>query len=724
MNKDRLGARLLETFLGELDEQLRAMNADLLALEAAPGDANRLKSVFRVAHTLKGAARAAGIPAVEKTCHALESMLAEAREGKRKLGGGEFALLFSAVDALADAGRRLRAKEDPLGGPLAALLSSLEPTGGPTAARPSTPVVSGPAAASERGDGQVRIETEKLDALFASAGQLLTANARAAARPAEIAALHDFAIRSATELRRTGHKLRLALERAGAPQTEAQAVTALEQVMRRIVLETGRMAAGLAEDARVLARTTGEVLDRARRLRMRPFTEACEALPRAVRDLATASGKQVQLAVIGGEVEADRSVLDALREPLMHLVRNAVDHGIESPTERERGGKPRHGTLRVAAALRGDRLVVTVADDGAGLDVEAIRAQLTRGGRAAPESDRELSRLLFQSGVTTRARPTEISGRGVGLDIVRTVTEQMGGSVDVAWESAAGTAFTLECPVTLATVRAVLVAVGPQALALPTAYVERLLRVRLADIKHAEGRPVISAGEVPVPLVPLARLLPRLVEKPVADPVPVVLLTAGDRRLAVAVDELIAEQEVLVQPLERLTHPLPHLSGGALLGTGSVALVLNPPALIDAGLQLPEGAELPAAEGAAARPQKRRILVVDDSITTRTLEQSILEAAGYEVLTAVDGSDGWRVLQEHGCDLLVADIEMPRMDGFALCEAVRGSKRFKDVPIVLVTAMETPEHRARGLEVGADAYIGKSSFDQQNLLDVIRQLLG
>jgi two-component system chemotaxis sensor kinase CheA len=725
MNKDRLAARLLEAFLGELDEQLRAMNADLLALEAAPGDANRLKSVFRVAHTLKGAARAAGVPLVEKACHALESLLVEAREGKRKLGADELALLFSAVDALADSGRRLRAKEDPLGAPLATLLARLGLSDGPLASHPPAPAPPPAApAAPKRGDGQVRIETEKLDALFASAGQLLTANARAAARPAEIAALHDLAMRSTTELRRAGHRLRLALERAGAPQADVQAVTALEHVMRRFVLETGRMAFGVAEDARALARTTGEVMDRARRLRMRPFTDACEALPRAVRDLATASGKQVQLAVIGGEVEADRSVLDALREPLVHLVRNAVDHGIEPPKERERAGKPRHGTVRVAAALRGDRLLVTVADDGAGLNVEAIRSQLTRGGMTGPESDRELARLLFQSGVTTRARPTEISGRGVGLDIVRTAVERIGGSVDVAWESGSGTAFTLDCPVTLATVRAVLVAVGPQALALPTAYVERLLRVRLADIKHAEGRPVIAVGEVPVPLVPLARLLPRLAEKPASDPVPVVLLAAGDRRLAVAVDELIAEQEVLVQPLERLTHPLPHLSGGALLGTGRVALVLNPPALIDAGLQLPAGVELPAAEVAAARAAKRRILVVDDSITTRTLEQSILEAAGYDVLTAVDGADGWRALQERGCDLIVADIEMPRMDGFALCEAVRGSKRFKEVPIVLVTAMETAEHRARGLEVGADAYIGKSSFDQQNLLDIIRQLLG
>src|SRR6266571_5365190 len=453
----------------------------------------------------------------------------------------------------------------------------------------------------DRGDGQVRVAGEKLDVLLASTEQLLIAGSRVASRPAELAALHDFAARWATEWRRAGRRLRLALERSGASAATRQAVHVVEEHLGRLVHDTSRLAASATEDARTLAQATDEVADRVRGLRMRPFAEACEALPRAVRDIAAAVGKEVQLEIRGGDVHADRAVLDGLREAILHLVRNAVDHGIEPPVVREQAGKSRTGTVAVAAAVRGDRIIVTVADDGAGLDVPAIRAQLERRGVPVPTAERDLAPALLAAGVSTRAETTAISGRGVGLDIVRAAVGRIRGKADVTWVAGRGTTFTLECPPTLATVRALLVAVGPQILAVPTIHIARLARITPEAIRHAEGR---------------------------------------------------------------------------------------------------------------------------QAIATRTLEQSILDAAGYDVLTAVDGGDGWRVLQEHGADLVVADIEMPRMDGFALCEAIRASKRFKELPVVLVTALETPEHRARGLEVGADAYLGKSSFDQQNLLDTITQLLG
>ncbi len=725
MNKDQLAGRLLATFTAELEEQVRAMNADLLALEAAPADAERLKSLFRVAHTLKGAARAAGVPPVEQACHALETLLADARDGKLVLGSAEFALLFSAADALSDAGKRLKVGQELAGSPVAAWRERVQRRGtgtGPTAAA-GIPAPS-PPPGGERGDGQVRVEAEKLDALLAATGQLLVTGARVASRPAELQALHDVVARSATEWSRTGRRLRLALEQSSAPSALVQAVRGMEENLRGVLHDAGRLVAGAADDARVLGQATDDVADRVRRLRMRPFSEACEALPRVVRDLATTAGKMMDLEVLGGAVEVDRAVLEGLREALLHLVRNAVDHGIEPPAERERGGKPGRGKVTVMAALTGDRLTVTVSDDGAGLDVPAVRAQLERRGLPVPRDDGDLARTLFEGGVSTRAEATAISGRGVGLDVVRAAVERIRGSVDVRWVPGGGTTFTMECPPTLATIRALLTAVGSQLLAVPTSNVERLLRVRPEEIKHAEGRDVIATPEAPVPLVAMARLLPPLVERPVTGPVPVVLLRAGERRLAIAVDELVAEQEVVLRPIERGRKPLLHLSGAAILGTGRVALVVNPVAIVGAGLGLGTGPGVAIAEAKPAGRAQRRILVVDDSITTRTLEQSILEAAGYEVRTAVDGADGWKVLQEHGCDLVVADIEMPRMDGFALCEAIRTSKRFKELPVVLVTALETQEHRARGLEVGADAYIGKSSFDQQNLLDTISQLVG
>ncbi len=731
MNKDQLAARLLATFVAELEEQIRAMNADLLALEANPTDPERLRSLFRVAHTLKGAARAAGVPAVEQACHALETLLAEARDGRLPLGAEEFALLFAAADALGDAGKRLKEGRTLGDAPIAALRDRLR-GGEPGKRRPATASAAAPAppsppsppASGERGDGQVRVEAITLDALLAATGQLFVTGGRVATRPVELEALHDAAARSATDWRRTSRRLRLALARSGAHSALIQAVNGMEESLRQLLRETARLAADAADDARALAQVTDAVADRVRRLRMRPFREACEALPRVVRDLATTAEKSVDLEVLGGDVAVDRAVLDGVREPLLQLVRNAVDHGIEAPAERARSGKPERGTVTVAAALRGDRLTITVSDDGAGLDVPAVRTQLQRRGLAVPPDERELVRALFEGGISTRAEATAISGRGVGLDVVRAAAERIRGTMRVDWVSGRGTTFTLECPPTLATIRTLLAAVGPQLVAFPTTHIERLLRLRPEDIKHAEGRDLVVTPTAPVPLVALARLLPPLVTRPPAGRLAVILLRVGDRRLAVAVDELVAEQELMLRPLGRGRRPLPHVSGAAMLGTGRIALVLNPVTILAAGLGLGAGPGLVSGEGQATERSKRRIVVVDDSITTRTLEQSVLEAAGYDVRTAVDGADGWKVLQEQGADLVVTDVEMPRMDGFALCEAIRTSKRFKGLPVVLVTALETPEHRARGLEAGADAYLGKSSFDQQHLLDTIIQLLG
>ena len=725
MNKGDLAARLRVTFLAELDELVGAMNTDLLSLEAEPADPERLRSLFRVAHTLKGAARAAAVPQIEQACHALETRLVDARDRKRALGPEEFALLFSMADALGDAGSRLKTGGDLADSSLAALRDQL------TRREPGTPPPVTPTVFPQslprlepREDGQVRVEAEKLDALLAATSQLFVTGSRVASRPTDLQALRDGAARSATEWGRTSRRLRLALERAAAPAALVRAVSGMDDKWRHVLDQAGRLAGEAADDARVLAQATDDVADRVRRIRRRPFAEVCEGLPRVMRDLAATAGKEIDLEVLGGEAEVDGAVLNGLRDALLQLVRNAADHGIELPAERERLGKPRRGKVSVAAALRGDRFVVTVSDDGVGLDMAAVRARLERRGLPVPSDDRALGRTLFDGGFSTRAEATAISGRGVGLDVVREIVARIRGTVDVIWVRGQGTTFTLECPPTVATIRAVLVALGSQLLAIPTTYVDRLLRVRPDEIKHVEGRDTIATPAAPVPLVALARLLPPLVERTVTGALAVVLLRAGDRRLAVVVDELVGEQEILMRPVGRGRESLPLVSGAAILGTGRLALVVNPVAIIAAGLGLGPGPGLDLVDGKSSGRARQRLLVVDDSITTRTLEQSILEAAGYDVRTAVDGADGWKALQEHGCDLVVADVEMPRMDGFKLCEAIRASKRFKELPVVLVTALETPEHQARGLEIGADAYIGKSSFDQQNLLDTIRQLLG
>jgi two-component system chemotaxis sensor kinase CheA len=578
------------------------------------------------------------------------------------------------------------------------------------------------AAPAEAAGEQVRVPAAGLDRLLASAGELTVASSRLETRAPELEVLRDSAAGLAREWQRLAHHVSAALERTGARPEVAGAVAGLGDELRRLAGAAEQAAAASRDDARRVTRAAAEVSDRAHRLRMRPFADACDALPRVVRDVARSAGKRARLEVRGGRVDADRAVIDALREILLHLVRNAVDHGIRAPEVRARAGKAEEGRVVVAAALRGDRLQVTVSDDGAGLNEAAVRGQLARRGLPVPDSPAALGRALFEAGFSTRDQADAISGRGVGLDAVRDAVARIRGSVEVTWEAGRGTTFHLECPVSLASVRVLLAEVDGQLLALPTAAVEHLERVQPERLRQAEGRPVLVGEGAPVPVVSLARVLgPPFAERPAERAAVAVRLAAGERRLAVVVDGLLAEQEVVVRPLERIRVPLRHVSGAALLAGGDVALVLDPAALLATGLAPGAGITL---AGAPAQPARRRVLVVDDSVTTRTLEQSILEAAGCEVLTAVDGAEAWERLQDEPCDLVVSDVEMPRMDGFALCRAIRESRRFRTLPVVLVTALEHEEDRARGLEAGADAYLVKSSFDQQELLDTIRELVG
>ena len=779
MPRDALAARLLQTFLTELDDQLGVLEADLLAMErqGSTGDAERLNRVFRVAHTLKGAARVANVPQVEAVCHAIESRLADARSGGRALSEQEIALLLATVDALAGAGTRLRAGEPVDQQTLGALERRLgsavveeeaaprpaaRGAAGDTAERgtvtsatadapPSdasakratpadsverdgetehAPSVTDPAAiatVTAPAQQSLRIEASRLDDLLHAAGQLAVTVARADEQPDTLEELASDAERWLARWRRGAPRLRQALVRAGAT-AERQLLDQFEAQLRRFTLELGRVSVAVRGDARALHRASAEMTDEVHRLRLRPFAEAVEALPRAVRDVAAASGKRVRLELEGTDVEADRAVLDALREALLHLVRNAVDHGIEAPAERERAGKPAEGTVRVAAEVRGGAVRVTVADDGSGLDREAVSEQLAARGLPVPESDEELVDVLFQGGFSTRREATAISGRGVGLDVVKAAIERARGVVRVRWTAGVGTTFVLETPLTLATQRAVIVGVGQQQLAIPSRAIERLLRLDPADVRESGGRRLLPTPDGPVPLVSLARLLgPPLAERPATGRRPTVLLSVAERRLAVTVDRFVDECELVVRPLERRGGgALTTVAGAAILADGRIALVLNPAALVAAGLGRQRAAapdtssEAPAVEETPATP---RLLVVDDSITTRTLEQSVLEAAGYEVVTAVDGADGWRLLQERGADLVLTDVEMPRMDGFTLCETIRASRRFAQLPVVLVTSLEAPEHRERGLAAGADAYVVKSGFDQEALLATVRALL-
>jgi two-component system chemotaxis sensor kinase CheA len=723
---DALAARLLSIFIEELGEQVQQLNEELLALERAPGDAEHLRGVFRVMHTLKGAARAAGVLEVENLCHLMENDLAQARDGAAPPGGAQIALLFEAADALADARDRLAAGTSLADGPIATVLQHARGRGQPVrGARTMTPPPAAPAPApapipppppppsppaapvprpapEAARDELVRVGLHHVDAISNAAGEVTSLAAVLADRADELAAL----------------RLRVRRQRERPESRDDSTLAEVDREITRLLRRAG-------DDARTLGAVSGRLSGTARRLRQRSLRELSETLPRVVRDVAHDVGKRARLVVTGEEVEADRVVIEALREPLLHLVRNAVDHGLEPEAERLAAGKPAEGTIRVDASLRGDRLRIAITDDGRGLDLAAIRRALTQRGRAAPSDDAALRRTIFDEGFSTRQQATTLSGRGVGLGIVRVAVARVGGTVEVTSTWGQGTAFVLEVPLSIATLRALMVEVDGVPFGIPSAFVARVDRVGAADITRVDGRAMLVSEGAPTPVTTLAALLgPPFAEPNVDDTLQIVTIEAGGRRLGLVVDDMTDERELVLRPIEHAGAAATALTvGAALLGDGNVVLVLGAAALL-ADVATGATPSLAAPPAGRVLPGSQRILVVDDSITSRTLEQSVLAAAGYDVITAVDGLEAWRIIEHDQIALVVSDVEMPHLDGIGLCERIRASARTASLPIILVTSLDAPAERARGLEAGADAYVTKSGFDQDILLDTERQQLG
>ena len=737
MDRTSLIKRLMSTFLGELDEHVRSLNRDLLALEKdplGPGRDETFKSLLRAAHSLKGAARSVNVRPIESASHLLEELFISGRDGRSPFDHERFSLLFASADAIEEAGIRLREQADLSDSPLVALIPHLEAAGRrittvvPPAPAP-TPAAEPTPGESSVGSAFVRVPAEKLDELLMHSGELLVARRRVGSRGDDLSTIREFLGRWRAEWRLAEKPLAALLGKPDAPDRPSSTVGPLPprvastlrragETLGRLDRDLERLASAMSGDRVQLDRAAGLLEDEVRRARMLPFAEACQGLERTVRDVARAVDKQVELVIEGGQVEIDRSVLEALKDPLRHLVHNAVDHGVESPSRRVELGKPPVARVTVAATLRGAEVEVTVADDGGGLDLDQLREQARRRGLDEPADVRDLERIIFLPGFSTAGRITNISGRGVGLDVVKDRLEQLHGTIDLASKPGQGLRFTLAVPLTLTTLRALLASVGGQVFAFATTNTQKLVRVGPADFKGVEGCRVLSMGGPLLPVASLAETLGLPYREP-SGKTPAVIVAAGERRMAFLVDEFLAEQEITVKGLGARVRHARFFSGATILPSGKIALVLNAASLIRAALARGSGT---ATIVPSPRPRKR-LLVVEDSVTTRSMEKGLLEAAGYEVATASDGEAGWRALQEWTPDLLISDVEMPRMDGFALIRAVRSSARFAHLPVVLFTSRGNEPDRARGIEVGANAYLVKGASDQRSLLETVAQLL-
>jgi two-component system chemotaxis sensor kinase CheA len=465
---------------------------------------------------------------------------------------------------------------------------------------------------------------------------------------------------------------------------------------------------------------------------MLPIATLFNQFPRMVRDLARDQGKEIVLEREGQETEVDRQALELMKDPLTHLLRNAVDHGVEVPEDRLASGKPRQGTIRLRAEQRGNNLVLTVFDDGRGIDVNAVRRaaverDLVSSGKIADLSEREVVDLIFHSGLSTARQITDLSGRGVGMDVVQKNLEQARGSIRVETQLGLGTTFTLTLPITLTTSQVLLVRVAGDMIGLPMMNVERILHVDVKQIGTIEGHPAIYADGHPLSLISLANALklPEMEQSLPSDAkIPTVILSMAEMRIALRVGGFLSTQQVVVKPLGGQLRRVRNIAGAAILGDGQLVTILNVSDLMKSIQAKPDTSWTPSIVTKEAR--RWRVLLVDDSITTRALEKHILESAGYEVLAAADGQEAWELIcrNERGLpDLVVSDVNMPKMDGFTLTQSIKNDGRYSRMPVVLVTSLESSQDRLHGMEAGADAYIIKSTFDQRELLDTIERMI-
>ena len=571
----------------------------------------------------------------------------------------------------------------------------------------------------------VRVNLEKLENLASLAEELLTMKIEMEDHLASVQQVKTHIHEMAVAWRRVGSvsgvwsKNRQDQESFLKQSTDS--ITELDAV-------SGRMHRDMRTTTSRLSILVGALQDDIRMMRLVPVATLLRPMTRSVRDIARELGKQVNFEIRGDEIEIDRTVLEGIRDPLVHLLRNALDHGIESPESRQAVGKPAEGLLRISVRGEGGQIVMVVEDDGNGIRVEKIvetarKKKIATDAELAAMGRDEILGLVFRPGFSSKEIITSISGRGVGLDVVVSNLRSLKGSVQIETEEDKGTRFVLKLPITLATDHGVLVRAGGTVFAIPTAAVDRVMELRGDDVLEVEASHAIMHHGRAIPLRDLAGTLELESREPIdRDHLPVLIVSKGWDSVAFLVEEVIGEREVVIKPFRPPLISVRNVTGGTLTGSGEVIMVLNPADLVTSALT-GNRLSIRALEHQGETAAAPRILVVDDSITTRTLEKSILEHAGYDVSVAVDGKQAWTILQEQTFDLVVSDVEMPGMDGFQLTERIKQSEHLNTLPVIIVTSLANEADRRRGIEVGAQAYIVKGKFETKALLDVVSQLI-
>jgi len=725
--EDEFHKQLRAIFKIEAEEHLQAIGAGLLELEKAPAPEEQrrlIETVFRAAHSLKGAARAVDFTEIESICQSLEDTFASWKRQERAPSPQELDTLHRALNTITAAMAPPPARAD----------------SAPTAIVP--PPAQSAAEKASHGE-TVRIAVSKLDARLLEAEEMLMAKLTTGQRVEDLREVaHQFeAWRKVwVAVEPDARAFRQALDRPAPSQPRltpglARLLEFLDWNVDYLKSLENRVAAitqTAEQDRHLVGKLVDDLLEESKKLLLLPFGTLSTSFPKLVRDLCRDQGKDADLVLRGEEVEIDKRILEEMKDPLIHLLRNCIDHGVESSEQRTRLGKPPRATITLAVSrVNGSKVELRVSDDGAGIDAGKVKESAVKHGLISAEEARQLGdaearALVFQPEVSTSPIITRLSGRGLGLAIVREKAEKLGGAVSVESEPRLGTSIGIVLPAMLATFRGILVEAAGRLFVVPTAQVERVARVKPEDIQTVEGRETISLSGRAVALVRLAEVLelprPQRNGEPSAA-APVIILGTGEQRVAFAVDAVLDEQEVLVKPLRKPLARVRNVTGATVLGSGLVAPILNVPDLLKSARKAGGAVTGVTAGTKLEETEAKAILVVEDSITSRMLLKGILESAGYQVKTAVDGAEAFTMLRSEHFDVVVSDVQMPRMNGFDLTAKIRADKKLAELPVVLVTALEAREDRERGIDAGANAYLVKSSFDQSNLIEAVRRLI-
>ncbi|MDY0206847.1 MAG: hybrid sensor histidine kinase/response regulator [Pseudomonas sp.] len=710
--------KFIGRFVDEAQDHLGQLNSGLSALEHGAASAEQVNSLFRSAHTLKGSSRMLKLEPITQLAHSLEDLLSALREQQVQVNHTVMDALYQGVDALSDQVEQLHksgqvvelsAAQSQLCQQLTALAqgqaieTDVQASTVPAAGKPS----SAPESQSESvapllvTSDTVRVKLTKLDELIKLMGELSASHA----------GMH--------ELVATARRLE--------QQFQHQARGELPKAMRQFTCDIRDIV--VSQDS-----LTQELHDRALQMRMLPLAIVLNPAAHLVREMARSLGKQVDCRIYGSEIELDRQMIDQLADPIIHLLRNALDHGIETPEQREKSGKSPQGLLQIRARLDSGWVVLDIRDDGVGLSVDAIREKTLKKGLYSSEqlqdmNDQQIIDLIFLPGFSTSAIITDVSGRGVGLDVVkRSIVDQLQGLISIQTARGEGTCFTLRLPLSLAIMRVLLIRAGAQVLGFTGQYVTELLRVEpSALIRVADRNAVIIRNEF-VPVVKLADLLnlppDTAVKKTVqrdSQRLLLLVIRVHTEKLALHVDELLDERDLVIQQLPEHLRSTPLISGMVTRGQNELVSLLHVPYVLDLARKTRQAVS--AAASPDAQKAKKRILVVDDSLNTREIERDVLEAWGYHVTLAEHGAEGLQKALAENFDAVLTDVEMPVMDGFTLTARLREDDNYRHKPIIIITSREKDSDRRRGIEVGADAYIVKGSFDQNSLVDTLKVLL-